>query len=110
MNLSTEANIGNSLNSQDVFDTINNNINKSRFNFLKDFDFFGVSFDFRMANSSKFVSKTGGLWFVIYIILMVILSVVWIFYYIKNNSFHVESFFKHLADKKIEDKNFIGCC
>jgi hypothetical protein len=33
---------------------------------LKKFDFFGVSFNFRLENHKKYVSKTGGFWFLFY--------------------------------------------
>ena len=70
-----------------------NNEQNSCWNFLKNFDIFGITFNFRMEADEKFQSPTGGLWLIGFILLSIFLMINTIISYFKNpvfNSYYSE--------------------
>ena len=67
-------------------DTINptNNEQNSCWNFLKNFDIFGITFNFRMEADEKFQSSTGGLWLIAFILLSLLLMINTVISYFRN--------------------------
>ena len=79
-------------NSKEEIKTTNNKQN-SCLNFLKNFDIFGITFNFRMEADEKFQSSTGGLWLIAFILLSLLLMINTIISYFQNpvyNSFYSE--------------------
>ena len=65
----------------------------SVWNFLKNFDIFGITFNFRIETDEKFQSSTGGLWLIAFILLSIFLMINTIISYFNNpvfNSFYSE--------------------
>ena len=69
--------------SQEVRNPKNNEQN-SCWNFLKNFDIFGITFNFRMEAEEKFQSSSGGLWLIVFILLSIFLMINTIKNYLQN--------------------------
>ena len=79
-------------NSKETSNPTNNEQNFC-WNFLKNFDIFGITFNFRMEADEKFQSTTGGLWLIGFILLTIFLMVNTVISYLQNpvfNSFYTE--------------------
>lgn len=70
---------------------------------LKRFDFFGVSFDFRLENHKKYTSKTGGFWFLMYLIVSIYYSVTSGIKFIFNPTYSTVAYYKNLHTKLFEE-------
>lgn len=71
-------------------------IYKKKYDCFKAFDFFGVNFNFRINNQKHYVSKTGGIWFLIYCILCIAFASVFIYHHISNPLFTVYAWYRIL--------------
>ena len=69
------------------------NQQNSIWNFLKNFDIFGITFNFRINSEEKFQSSTGGLWLIVFILLSIFLMINTIINFFRNpvyNSYYSE--------------------
>ncbi len=77
--------------------------NEGKFGWLKNFDMFGVNFSFRINKQDKFKTKTGGVWFLNFIIFVFILSIFHIKRYFDIPIFYVNSYESQMINENEKD-------
>ena len=85
--------------------TSKNNEQNLFWNFLKNFDIFGITFSFRMEAEEKFQSSIGGLWLIAYILLSLFIMTYTVFSYFRNPVFN--SFYTEVALDLNDPKDYI---
>jgi len=76
------------------------NLSEGKFNWLKYFDMFGVNFNFSLSKHEKFKSKTGGMWFLNYLLFVTTISI-----YLIRNYFINPKYIISKIEKSIDNVN-----